>query len=89
MQGLACGCLLSRQTAVIPLAERNAPYDFGQLYDCGTSRDGTGYTEATDSTDPEVLEARKHLEQILATKTVPDIPKSAREKGPKQGKKKR
>jgi arylsulfatase A-like enzyme len=70
------------------LVERNAPYDFGTLYDCGDSRDGTGYKDVTSSTDPEVLDVRKRFEQILATKPVPEISKSAREKEAKRRRKK-
>jgi arylsulfatase A-like enzyme len=55
------------------LLERNAPHDFGQLYDCGSSRDGTGYRDVTDATDPEVLDIRQRFESILATKPVPEI----------------
>lgn len=62
------------------LLENNAPYDFGTLYDCGTSRDGTGYKDVTRSDDPDVLKARQMLEQILATKPVPEIPTRKRKK---------
>ena len=55
------------------LLENNAPDDFGRLSDCGTSRDGTGYQDVTDSTDPEVQRVRQHFEQILATKPVPQL----------------
>ncbi len=53
------------------LLENNSPSDFGQLYDCGDSRDGTNYKNVTDSTDPEVLAAKEQLKQILADKPVP------------------
>ena len=36
------------------LLERNTHHDFGRLYDCGDRRDGKGYREVTDSSDPEV-----------------------------------
>jgi hypothetical protein len=61
------------------LLENNAPYEFGQLYDCGHSRDGRGYRDVTDSTDPEVLRIREEFEAILATKPVPEFPRSPRE----------
>ena len=57
------------------LLEKNAPNDFGSLYDCGTSRDGTGYVDVSNSTDAEVLQARQQIEQILAGKRVPKIPR--------------
>ncbi len=55
------------------LLEKNAPGDFGRLYDCGTSRDGSGYVDVTDSRAPEVLAVRKQFEQILADKRVPEM----------------
>ncbi len=76
------------------LLEDNSPRHFGRLYDCGASRDGTGYRDVTESQDPEVLAARKMMQEILADKPVPDVPdegpaaaskgrakKSARQKG--------
>ncbi len=53
------------------LLENNSMAEFGQLYDCGKSRDGTGYREVTDSSDPEVAAARKLMAGILADKPVP------------------
>ena len=61
------------------LLENNAPYEFGRLFDCGTSRNGAGYQDVTSSNDDEVLKIKQQFKQILATKTVPDIPKSARQ----------
>ncbi|MCB1235540.1 MAG: sulfatase-like hydrolase/transferase [Verrucomicrobiae bacterium] len=55
------------------LLEDNSPSDFGRLFDCGDSRDGTNYREVTDSTDPEVVEAKKRLLDILADKPVPEV----------------
>ena len=55
------------------LLERNSPDDFGTLYDCGESRDGSGYTDVTDSKAPEVEEVRRQFLEILATKPVPDM----------------
>lgn len=60
------------------LLEKNAPYDFGTLYDCGTSRNGTGYKDVTESTDPEVLAIKEKFIQILETKPAPEIPKLKR-----------
>jgi len=56
------------------LLENNTMRDFGQLYDCGNSRNGQGYQNVTDSTDPEVLAAKQQLQAILADKPVPDVP---------------
>jgi arylsulfatase A len=60
------------------LLERNAPYDFGQLYDCGDRWGGTGYRDVTNSTAPEVLAIKRQFEAILATKPVPEIPAAKR-----------
>ena len=38
----------------------------GRLFDCGDSRDGTGYKEVTQSGAPEVIEARERFDSILA-----------------------
>ncbi len=35
------------------------------FYDCGDSRDGSGYKEVTSSTDPEVKQARERFAAIL------------------------
>ena len=59
------------------LLENNSMTDFGQLYDCGESRDGKGYREVTDSKDAEVAEARKLMAKILADKPVPVAGKGA------------
>ncbi len=56
------------------LLEDNSPHHYGRLYDCGTRRDGTGYREVTDSTDPEVLAIKGQFEVILTTKAVPMLP---------------
>jgi arylsulfatase A-like enzyme len=53
------------------LLEDNSPHHDGRLYDCGASRDGSGYQEVTDSTDPDVLAIKKEFEAILATKPAP------------------
>lgn len=62
------------------LLENNSPRDFGQLYDCGESRDGSGYKNVTASDAVEVLKARKWMEQILADKPVPNVDKPKRKK---------
>ncbi len=55
------------------LLENNSMTEFGQLYDCGDSRNGEGYKDVTKSTDPDVIAARKLMEQILADKPVPVV----------------
>ncbi|MCA9270775.1 MAG: sulfatase-like hydrolase/transferase, partial [Planctomycetales bacterium] len=59
------------------LLEHNTMRDFGQLYDCGESRNGKGYKNVTASTDPEVVAAKALMRQILSDKPVPDaaVPK--------------
>ncbi|MCA9064166.1 MAG: sulfatase-like hydrolase/transferase [Planctomycetaceae bacterium] len=42
-----------------------------QFFDCGESRDGSGYRDVTDSTDPEVQQARARFASILAGIPVP------------------
>jgi arylsulfatase A len=37
----------------------------GRFYDCGNNRTGEGYKDVTNSTDPEVVAARKRFAQIL------------------------
>jgi arylsulfatase A len=37
----------------------------GRFYDCGDNRTGVGYTDVTDSQNPEVVAARQRFEQIL------------------------
>jgi len=53
------------------LWEDNSPLHRGRFYDCGTSRDGTGYREVTDSEEPEVVAARQRFEGLIKTLPVP------------------
>ena len=55
------------------LLEDNGPNHPGRFYDCGDSRDGTGYQEVTNSTNPEVLAAKKRFKEILADKPLPIV----------------
>ena len=55
------------------LLERNSLIQFGQLFDCGTSRDGSGYVDVTASAAPEVMATKRMFSEILATKVVPQI----------------
>jgi hypothetical protein len=43
-----------------------------RFFDCGDSRDGTGYRNVSDSTDAEVAAARKRLETVLKDLPGPD-----------------
>jgi arylsulfatase A len=43
----------------------------GRFYDCGSSRDGTGYRDVTNSNDPEVIAAWKRFAAILTDKPAP------------------
>jgi arylsulfatase A len=56
-----------------------------KFFDCGESRDGTGYKDVTRSTDPEVKTARARFAEILAK--MPE-PKPREGVEPKPGKKK-
>jgi arylsulfatase A len=65
------------------LLEDNGPGHPGRLFDCGDSRDGTGYKDVTDSKAPEVLAAKKRFKEILADKSLPKVkekPSSKRKK---------
>ena len=53
------------------LLEDNSPHHAGRLFDCGTSRDGTGYQDVTDSDDPEAVAIRKQFEALLADLPAP------------------
>ncbi len=53
------------------LLEDNSPAHYGKLFDCGTSRDGTGYMDVTNSTAPEVVAIKQEFEKILASQPVP------------------
>jgi arylsulfatase A len=45
----------------------------GRLFDCGESRDGTGYRDVTQSTDAEATAARKRFDKILAKLPGPPV----------------
>lgn len=47
------------------LLENNTPFQFGNLFDCGDSREGTKYKSITDFSDPEVLAIKHFFEAIL------------------------
>jgi arylsulfatase A len=56
------------------LLEGNSPHKPGRLYDCGDSRDGSGYKDVTDSSDADIIAAQKRFEEILKDKPVPIVP---------------
>lgn len=62
------------------LLEDNGPGHPGRFYDCGDSRNGSGYKDVTNSTDPEVLAAKKRFEDILADKPLPVVQETKRKK---------
>ena len=47
------------------LLEDNSPRQRGRLFDCGSSRNGSGYKDVTDSSAPEVVAAWQHFETLL------------------------
>jgi arylsulfatase A-like enzyme len=55
------------------LLEDNGPGHPGRFFDCGNSRNGTGYKDVTNSTAPEVLRAKKRFKEILADKPLPIV----------------
>jgi len=57
------------------LLEDNSPLHYGKLYDCGSSRDGSGYKDVSSSQEAEVLAVRKKFDRILAKLPAPYIPK--------------
>jgi arylsulfatase A len=64
------------------LLEDNSPLHWGRLYDCGDSRDGTGYEDVTGSDRPEVAAVERRFKELLADLPSPVLPKegSTREK---------
>jgi arylsulfatase A-like enzyme len=55
------------------LLEDNSPMHYGRLYDCGDSRDGSGYQEVTHSEDPEVLTIKEEFNRLLDKLPAPII----------------
>ena len=53
------------------LLEGNSPRHAGELFDCGTSRNGTGYRNVTNSTAPEVVAARRYFDGLLQNLPAP------------------
>jgi arylsulfatase A len=55
------------------LLEDNSPLHWGQLFDCGESRNGDDYIEVTDSQDPEALAAKAFFNQLIKKLPAPLI----------------
>lgn len=55
------------------LLEDNGLNHPGRFYDCGNSRNGTGYKDVTNSSAPEVIAAKKCFKEILADKPLPVV----------------
>jgi len=55
------------------LLEDNSPRHWGRLFDCGASRDGTGYRDVTGSQEPEVLAARAYFDRLLQELPAPHL----------------
>jgi arylsulfatase A len=55
------------------LLEDNSPRQPGRLFDCGTSRDGTGYKDVTGSTEPEAIAARQYFDRLLENLPAPRL----------------
>jgi arylsulfatase A len=66
------------------LLEDNGPGNPGHFFDCGNSRDGTGYRDVTNSTAPEVLRAKKRFKEILADKPLPIVKEKKSSRGKKR-----
>jgi arylsulfatase A len=64
----------------------------GRFYDCGKNRDGSGYSDVTDSTDRDVIAARKRFELLLANLPAPsadqDLVRPGKNSSKKSAKKK-
>lgn len=66
------------------LLEDDSPLHAGRLYDCGGSRDGTGYRDVTDSDDPEVAAARARFAALLEELPAPVLPSEGPPNQPKK-----
>ena len=49
-------------------SKENSPGEFGTLFDCGDSRNGAGYRDVTNSTDPAVQKIKTEFLEILEHK---------------------
>jgi len=53
------------------LLEDNSPLHWGQLYDCGESRDGSGYREVDKDRDAETRAAAAYFDSLIAKLPAP------------------
>lgn len=65
------------------LLENNTPSQPGRVFDCGDARDGQGYRDVTDATDPESVAAREMFAKLLAELPAPVIDFDGPPNGPK------
>jgi arylsulfatase A-like enzyme len=55
------------------LLEDNSPRRWGRLYDCGSSRDGSGYRDVTSSDEADVRAITARFKELLKDLPAPDI----------------
>lgn len=67
------------------LLEDNSPRQPGRFYDCGDSRDGTGYVDVTDSQDAEVVAARTRFLELVNQFEAPILDWDGPPNAPKPG----
>jgi len=65
------------------LLEDNSPLHYGELFDCGDSRNGEAYKEVTDSTAPEVLAAKVKFDTIIKDHPAPILQEGKLSNDPK------
>ncbi len=70
---LSGSCLLWHGGQLLPLTS---------LYDCGTSRNGEGYRDVTDSTDQDVLVAKSYFSDLLQCLPAPLLEHDGRPNDP-------
>ena len=67
------GRVLRDERWLLQISKEGAKKNAGEkFFDCGSSRDGTGYKDVTDSEDAEVIAARAHFANILSTIPKPE-----------------
>jgi len=67
------GRILRDERWLLQISKEDAKKNIGAtFFDCGKSRDGTGYKDVTDSSDAEVKAARAHFATILSKIPIPE-----------------
>ncbi len=67
------GRVLRDERWLLQISKEGAKKEAGEkFFDCGASRDGTGYKDVTDSAAAEVIAARAHFANILSTIPKPE-----------------